>query len=222
MHIPRSRCSKFGNQIWSDKRTFPISKNTQDAIRDKKRLNRAWMSKRKIWQDASFERSEYSKSRNKVKTLIRKAKREFEKNIAHQSKSNPKAFWAHTRRKLKSKCGVAPLLEDINDKDSLKFDDTAKANILQTQFSSIFTNEPDGEIPEMLPKSKASIHNLVVTEEMVLSKLKEINTNKSCGPDSMHPRILKELSNYIAKPIAAIFNASLQQGLEIGQHITDL
>ena len=107
---------------------------------------------------------------------------------------------------------MAPLLEDINDKDSLKFDDTAKANILQTQFSSIFTNEPDGEIPEMLPKSKASIHNLVVTEEMVLSKLKEINTNKSCGPDSMHPRILKELSNYIAKPIAAIFNASLQQG----------
>ena len=35
------------------------------------------------------------------------------------------------RRKLKTKCGVAPVLSNINDTNSLKLDDEEKANILQ-------------------------------------------------------------------------------------------
>ena len=45
--------------------------------------------------------------------------------------------------------GIAPLLENINDKKSIKFDDNEKANILQKQFSSIFTQEPEEEIPSV-------------------------------------------------------------------------
>ena len=52
-------------------------------------------------------RLEYAKARNKVKTLLRKAKRSFERGIALKSKTNPKIFWAHTRDKLKTKPGIA-------------------------------------------------------------------------------------------------------------------
>ena len=64
-----------------------------------------------------------TKARNKVKTMIRKANRNFKREIGLQSKKNPKTFWSHVRNKLKTKTGVAPLLEDNNVKKSMKFDD---------------------------------------------------------------------------------------------------
>ena len=71
--------------------------------------------------------------------MLRRDKRLFEKRIATESKSNPKAFWSHTRRKLKTKSGVAPLFENEKDNSSFKFDDEDKANILQKQFSSVYS-----------------------------------------------------------------------------------
>ena len=50
---------------------------------------------------------------NKVKSVLRRDKRLFEKSIAQEAKQNPKAFWAHVRRKLKTKEGIAPLLSDL-------------------------------------------------------------------------------------------------------------
>ena len=35
---------------------------------------------------------------------------------------------------------------------------------------------------------------------------------KSVGPDSVHPRLLKELSNHLCKPLAMLFNNSLAVG----------
>ena len=57
-------------------------------------------------------RQAYTKARNKVKSMILKSKREFERNIGIQSKSNPKIFWSNVRSKLKTKTGVALLSQD--------------------------------------------------------------------------------------------------------------
>ena len=57
-------------------------------------------------------RQAYTKARNKVKSMILKSKREFERNIGIQSKSNPKIFWSHVHSKLKTKTGVALLSQD--------------------------------------------------------------------------------------------------------------
>ena len=35
---------------------------------------------------------------------------------------------------------------------------------------------------------------------------------KSVGPDGVHPRLLKELSNHLCKPLARLFNNSLAVG----------
>ena len=64
---------------------------------------------------------------------MRQTKRLFEKNICQDVKDRPKSFWWYVRHKLKTKSGVAPLLEDINNRDSMKFEDRDKANILQKQ-----------------------------------------------------------------------------------------
>ena len=80
---------------------------------------------------------------------MRQAKRKFESDIAWKCKSNPKVFWARIQNNLKTKIGVVHLLEKKNDKTSIKFSDKDKANILQKQFSSVYTQEPEGTIPRL-------------------------------------------------------------------------
>ena len=45
---------------------------------------------------------------------------------------------------------------------------------------------------------------------MVLKQLMNLNVNKSCGPDEIHPRLLIELSEHIAGPVALPFNMTMK------------
>ena len=42
-----------------------------------------------------------------------------------------------------------------------------------------------------------------------LKKLDNLNVHKSVGPDGVHSRLLKELSNHLYIPLAMLFNNSL-------------
>ena len=136
---------------WKDKGSIPIDEKARSKIKKKEKSHRVWMSTKRgqMNADADATRRQYNRDRNKVKTLLRKARRRFERDIAMKAKTEPKAFWGHTRRKLKTKTGVAPLLSDPKDSSSMKFDETEKANLLLNQFSSVSTREPEGEIPRV-------------------------------------------------------------------------
>ena len=56
------------------------------------------------------------------------------------------------------------------------------------------------------------IVDLHVTTEMAQKELLNLNINKSCGPDEIHPRILLELEDYIAGPVALLFNMTIKHG----------
>ena len=43
--------------------------------------------------------------------------------------------------------------------------------------------------------------------------LKSLNTSKSPGPDGLHPRILKELSDVIALPLKLLLDKTLNDGV---------
>ncbi|ELU08432.1 hypothetical protein CAPTEDRAFT_40175, partial [Capitella teleta] len=51
-----------------------------------------------------------------------------------------------------------------------------------------------------------------ITEEMLRHKLNKLKIEKSPGPDGQHPRILKELKEVIAGPLADIMQQSLLEG----------
>ena len=125
------------------KGSVPINQVLRDAIQNKSKRHRQWISSKNVLNvsDAENVRQAYTEARNKVKVMIHKSKRDFERNIGIQSKSNPKIFWSNVRSKLKTKTGVVPFLQDEKDKTSTKFDDKEKANILQKQFVSVFTKE---------------------------------------------------------------------------------
>ena len=116
---------------------------------------------------------------------------------------------------FKTKTGVAPLLQDEKDeKDetSTKFDDKEKANILQKQFISVFTKEPNAEVPVLDKKTELNLPNINITEEMVQNEILKLNVNKSCGPDEMHPQILIELVDLVSKPLALLLNKTMDEG----------
>ena len=104
------------------------------------------------------------------------------------------------------------MLSNPKDKDSMKYDNIERANILQQQFTSVFTREPEGELPTIDKKTDIEIHNLLISTDMVLKELMNLKVSKSCGPDELHPRLLTELCNHLAEPIALIFNTSMRDG----------
>ena len=73
---------------WNIKGSIPIDKATRNAISRKHKLHRLWMSSTNSDRDTN--RLNYSSASRKVKQLLRKKKRAFEKGIASKSKTHPK------------------------------------------------------------------------------------------------------------------------------------
>ena len=84
-------------------------------------------------------------------------------------------------------------------------------------FSSVFTREDTSSIPVPETKFKGSegerLGQLVVTPEVVVSKINNMKENKLPGVDGISPKILKETVEQISTPLAHVFNMSLKEGI---------
>ena len=58
-----------------------------------------------------------------------------------------------------------------------------------------------------------SIQRIKIEESEVRKLLLGINPNKSPGPDGLHPKALKELTNVLTEPLAIICNVSKDTGI---------
>ena len=132
--------------------------------------------------------------------MTRKLQKQFEMKLAAEAKSNPKAIWKYINSKTKTRVGVSELNTDPADPTSkLTTSDKEKAEVLGQFFSSVFTTEPDGDIPQ-IPTINLSneMEVLVIREENVKEILSGLNSGKSCGPDGIHPRLINtETLNWI-------------------------
>lgn len=154
----------------------------------------------------------YARARNQAKGACRKAVKEHEQAIAKEVKKNPKAFYAYARSKMKTKEGVSDLVDDKGQKVS---DDKGKADILNNFFCSVFTKENLDGIPSadsVLGPEKSKLETIAFSSEAVLKKLKSLDPCKACGPDGLHPRLLKELAEELAEPLSVLFTISLEEG----------
>ncbi|CAG2200123.1 unnamed protein product [Mytilus edulis] len=157
-------------------------------------------------------RKEYNKIRNQVKCRVNKLKREYEKNLSEKAKENPKAIWSYIKSKTKTKEGIGDLHLDPEDTKSDKTEDNSKkAKLLVEYFSSVFTKEPDGKVPSPTPVLVTNdMPYQKIKEEVVLRHLNALKIDKSPGMDKLHPRLLKEIAESLAKPLCIIYNQSLE------------
>jgi len=100
-----------------------------------------------------------------------------------------------------------------NGQTEIIVDDDRKSNAFADYFSTVFSHEPDSEF-QKLPNINYSfpMTDLEISCDIVREKLIRLKTDKSPGPDNIHPRVLKELHDLLAEPIAKLYNLSLKSG----------
>ena len=87
-----------------------------------------------------------------------------------------------------------------------------KLFILQKQFASVFTKEPNAEVPVLDKKTEVDLSNINIKEQMIRNEILKLNVNKSCRPDEIHPQILIELIDLVPKPPALLINKTMDEG----------
>ena len=143
----------------------------------------------------------YACIRNQARWECRKAKKQFERSLAKEAKRNPKAVFSYANSRMKTRSGIA----DLQAEEGMAVTDLEKSEDLNDFFSSVFTIEEDGPTPQLTTRDiTVAMPHLEITEAIVKKKLEGLNTNKSAGPDGLHPRLLRELSEVISKPLARI------------------
>ena len=90
------------------------------------------------------------------------------------------------------------------------------AEELNMHFSSVFTREDTSSLPVPETKFNGSegerLGQLVLTPDVVASKINSMKENKSPGVDGISPKILKETVEQISSPLVHVFSMSLQEG----------
>ena len=85
------------------------------------------------------------------------------------------------------------------------------------QYALQFMREDTSLLPVPETKFNGSegdrLGQLVVTPEVVASKMNNMKENKSPGVDGISPKILKETVEQISMPLAHVFNMSFQVGI---------
>ena len=203
------------------KSNYPHDKEVLDLIRKKARCHRLWVARQHGLEGLSARQS-HNQARNQVRKWTRQLRKQYELNIANQSTSNPKVFWRFARERLKTRIRVAPLLCNPDDQGKLRHSDEEKADILQSQCCSVFTHEPEGEIPQLESRIGERLERLIITHKWVLKAPMKTNITKSCGPDELHPRMLKELVVELATIQPEFISGRSRRRVENGKCISNL
>jgi len=215
----------MGNKVFKRSKPPWLNKSARKEIKNKRC---AWNRYTRSKSYAKY--LSYTKARNKAAKTIKRAKKEFEKKLAKECKTNPKAFHKYANFKSKSNKKVIRL----RDKEgNVQLKDEANAKTLNEYFTSVFTKEDDADVlimneaAEQLYGSPPNdpfnyvgptanefldVDSIDCSEEVVKALLKDINPNKSNIDECIHPRILKECANSLAKPISIIYRRSLDSG----------
>ena len=97
--------------------------------------------------------------------------------------------------------GVSPLRSEGEIHSSAE----KKAEILNQQFTTVFTQKPPGPLPDKGPSPHPTMPDICISKEGIEKMLLNIKPDKAAGPDSLPATVLKELSHEIAPILELIY-----------------
>ena len=163
---------------------------------------------------AKHDWTNYTKQRNLVKRIMSKAHVNYINDVVGNSlSSDGKRFWTYIKSKRKESTGIPTLRTD----KGVHFTNQAKANALNSQFSSVFTRDDEVQPPNKGPSPYLPINDLIIDEEGVLKQLEGLKINKASGPDEIPARMLHDYASNIAPMLTSLF----QQSYNVGQLPSD-
>ena len=169
----------------------------------------------------------YKNLRNKVQYEIRKAKKNYVKNVVKENQSCAKKLWKTIKNlgvpsKTKSACNIG-LKDEISGE--IVFDNEVVASKFNMFFSNIASKlvsklperEFDDESLSRFYLQKGVTRNsfsfTIVSEEEVSKLLSSLNVAKSTGCDNISAQFVKYGAAVISTPVTYIINLSLTQSM---------
>lgn len=140
-----------------------------------------------------------------------KESREFKETMAVKNiKKNAKFFYAFAKQFSKVKSHVGPLKEN----DCLITDDREMADILASQFSSVYTSTSETlPSPEALFDDSSTVFNdFNFNEDDMIEALETLKPFSSSRPDGFPSIYLKRCKLAFAKPLCILWKKSLAEG----------
>ncbi|KAF4798786.1 hypothetical protein TURU_060710 [Turdus rufiventris] len=96
--------------------------------------------------------------------------------------------------------------------DNLVIAEEEKAEVLNAFFTSVFSGKTaclqDSCPPGLVDGVREQNGLPVIQEEALRELLSSLDVHESMGPDGIHPRVMRELANELAKPLSIIYQQS--------------
>ena len=136
----------------------------------------------------------------------------MEARAVNTIRSNPKYFFSYAKRLSKIRTSVGPL-KDRNG--SIKHKPQDMANILQGQYSSVFSNPLSPDIDpnaSHTDQSEFCLSSIEVNQKEMIDAMAELDPNSAAPDGDIPARILKCCRNSLSKPLVILWSHSMQQG----------
>ena len=187
----------------------------RNILRRRKRKVRAQIN-------AMKEKNITSKKIDKLRAELYEIEQNLKESIQNQRQAselkavqaiikNPRYFYSFAKKNNKLKTTVGPLL---NEEGELSDDPKAMADLLQKQYTSVFSdpNSTKKKIPNIKINIENSLENFDFNCEDIEKAINEISENSACGENDLPAIILKKCKEVLSYPILLIWKDSLSRG----------
>ena len=174
-----------------------ITRDIKRLIRRKQRAyNRAKSS------DKESDWNYFRHLRKKTQTCMKEAHSNYLNDLFNDN--NNKGLWRYLKATRQNSCGVSTLVQDGQSAATAQ----QKANMLNKQFSSVFTRE-DAQLPPTQPTTHPIMSPITIAEPGVHKLLRQLDTKKACGSDGIPAIFLKICADELSPMLTDIIQQTL-------------
>ena len=186
-----------------------MNRNILRMLRRKRRLWRAY-TREGVYREDFRDFRAHQELQKELRSQIKRAKRKLERDLARKAKKDPKKFYAYMKSKISNRVSVGPL----KGEGGLVTDSKGMAEILNRQYTSVFTREGLEDMPEAeaLYTGDSPLEDVGFEREEVVKKLRNIKQTGAPGPDLVWSKVLHATAEHLGEPLALIFNKLMREG----------
>ena len=187
-----------------------IPRDRRNLMRLRKKTRAKLLGTRNRDQIASIERKLIDIDKRLIRSHEDEARRTEERAV-DKIKSDPKFFFNYARSKSQVRSPICPLIHN----DSVITDPGETAEVLKSQFESVFSSPVDESFDFDTLASESgprSVDDINFSLDDIKEAINSISPRSSPGNDGVSPILLRICSNSLSHPIYLIWRASMDTG----------